>query len=246
MALRERTVLITGAAQSLGRAIALAFFKEDYNVILADIDYAKVGEVGNEINGLGGESLTVKCDVTKKEEIEDLILKSLARYKRIDVLVNNAEIRNLKPFADITITDWENMLNVNLRGTLIMSQATSKEMNEGSKIIHISSIASMVAFNGTAHYAASKGGLESMMRVMAFELAEKKITVNAVVSGILDTAEFDNTLKMEAQNNMVNTSPESRMGTPEDIAGAVIFLASNKANYITGQTLVVDGGYTLR
>jgi NAD(P)-dependent dehydrogenase (short-subunit alcohol dehydrogenase family) len=246
MSLREKTVIVTGAGQSIGRAIAIAFSKENYNVVLSDIDYVKAGNVANEINGMGGESLAVKCDVTKKEETDDLVLKSLSRYKKIDALVYGTEISTPKPFMEISITDWEEMINLNLRGALLVSQATAKEMKGGGKIIFVSSIASSVAWNGMAHYSATKGGLESMMRVMALEFAPKKINVNAVLPGVVDAPEMDITIKNEAENNMITTSPDRRIGKPEDIAGAVVFLASEGANYINGQTITVDGGYTIR
>jgi len=246
MSIREKTVVVTGVGQSIGRAIAMAFAKENYNVVLGDPDYAKAGDVANAIASVGGESLATKCDVTKKEEADDFITKAITRYKKIDAVVIAGEITDPKPFMDITITDWEALMNINLRGALILSQSAVKEMKEGGKIIFLSSVASTIALNGMVHYSASKGGLEAMMRSMAIELASKKITVNAVVPGIIDTPEMNMVVKNEASDNMITTNPDKRIGKPDDITGAVVFLASDKANYITGQTIRVDGGYTIR
>jgi NAD(P)-dependent dehydrogenase (short-subunit alcohol dehydrogenase family) len=246
MVIKERTVIVTGAGSGVGRGIAFAFAKEDYNVVVSDPDYAKAGAVANEILGLGQECLAVKCDVVKKEDADDLLIKTISRYKKVDVLVNGVEIFPFLPFADISITDWELLMNTNLRGALLCSQAAVREMKEGGKIINISSIASSVGFKGLVHYSASKGGLEAMTRAMALELAIKKINVNAVAVGIIDLPDGNPSWMNEAGDNMITTAPERRLGKPEDIAETVVFLGSNKSNYITGQVIVVDGGYTLR
>jgi NAD(P)-dependent dehydrogenase (short-subunit alcohol dehydrogenase family) len=246
MTIREKTVIVTGVGQALPHAIAIAFAKENYNVVLGDFDYVKAGNIATEIGNTGGESLAVKCDVTKKEEVDDLIIKAITRYKKIDAVVYGGEVTTSKSFMDITITDWENLMNVNLRGALLVSQSAIKEMKEGGKIILMSSIAGTVAWSGMAHYSASKGGLDAMMRSMALELAPKRINVNSVVAGIIDTPETSSSVKNEASDILITTPPDRRIGKPEDIAGTVIFLASDKANYITGQTIVVDGGYTIR
>ncbi len=246
MSLQEKTVVVVGVEHSVGHAIALAFSKRNYNVVVTGSDYTVVENIANEIIGLGGEALAVKCDVTKKEEVDDMMIKATSRYKKINIVVNDAEVVESKPFLDITVTDWENLMNVNLRGALLISQAATREMKDGGKIIFISSIAGSIAWNEMAHYSASKGGLESMMRSMAFELAHKKITVNAVVEGVLDVPEISAENKNLATEKMISTDPERRIGKAEDIAGTVLFIASDAANYITGQTIVVDGGYTLR
>ncbi|MCK9352285.1 MAG: SDR family oxidoreductase [Candidatus Paceibacterota bacterium] len=246
MALREKTVIITGVGQALPRAIAIAFAKENYNVVLADPDYIKSGNVANDIAGTGGETLSVKCDVTKKEEVDDMITKAISRYKKIDVLVYGGEIATPKSFMNITITDWEGMMSVNLRGALLVSQSVLKEMKEKGKIVFLSSIASTVAWNEMSNYSASKGGLDAMMRAMAVELAPKNINVNSVVAGVIDTPETSMTVKNEASEKMDTVNPDRRIGKPEDVAGAAVFLASDKADFITGQSIVVDGGYTLR
>jgi len=246
MVIKEKTAIVTGVGTEVGKSIALALAKEGYNVVVSDPDYAKSGAVANEIIGLGQECLAVKCDVVKKEEMDDLIIKTISRYKKIDVLVNGTEIFPFNPFENISITDWELLMNTNLRGTLLTSQAAVKEMKDGGKIINISSIAASVGFSGLVAYSASKGGLEAMTRTMALELATKKISVNAVSVGILDLPGGNASWMNEAADKMVTTAPDKRLGKPEDVAGAVVFLASDKANYITGQVITVDGGYTLR
>ncbi|MFA5830793.1 MAG: SDR family NAD(P)-dependent oxidoreductase [Candidatus Paceibacterota bacterium] len=246
MVIKERTVIVTGVGSAVVRGIAHAFAKEGYNVVVSDPDYAKAGEVANEIIGLAEECLAVKCDVVKKEDTDELLIKTLTRYKKVDVLVNGTEIFPFNSFENISISDWELLMNTNLRGALLCSQAAVREMKEGGKIINISSVAAQMGWNGLVLYSASKGGMEAMTRAMAVELAMKKINVNAVAVGIMDIPGGNTAWMNEASEKMTTTAPERRLGKPEDVAEAVVFLASNKANYITGQVITVDGGYTIR
>ena len=141
-------------------------------------------------------------------------------------------------------SDWDRVIDVNLKSVFLCTQAAIKEMKEGGKIINISSIASLIGFEGLVHYCASKGGLNAMVRALALELAPRKINVNAVAPGGIDTPGAASS--EEAKKQTIAMVPLKKLGTPEDIANAVVFLASEKSNYITGQTIVVDGGWTLR
>jgi NAD(P)-dependent dehydrogenase (short-subunit alcohol dehydrogenase family) len=158
--------------------------------------------------------------------------------------VNNAGIYPFTPFLSLTEADFEKVINVNLKSVFLCSQAAAKVMKKGGKIVSISSIAAFVAFSGLSHYCAAKGGINSATRVMAVELAAKKINVNAVAPGVIATPGAAWSLK--DKKRFLPLIPWARMGEPEDIANAVVFLASEKADYITGQTLIVDGGWTLR
>ncbi|MDP3052426.1 MAG: SDR family NAD(P)-dependent oxidoreductase, partial [bacterium] len=174
----------------------------------------------------------------------NLIKKAVEKFGKLDILVNNAGIFPFTPFLKMTEADWDKVLNVNLKSVFMCSQAAAEIMKDGGKIISISSIAAFVGFEGLTHYCASKGGVSAFTRALALELASKKINVNAIAPGAIDTpgaASND-----EAKKQTIVVIPWQRMGLPEDIANAVVFLASDRADYITGQTIVVDGGYTLR
>jgi NAD(P)-dependent dehydrogenase (short-subunit alcohol dehydrogenase family) len=236
----KKVVIVTGAGQGIGLGIAKMFAQDGYNVVVSDMNEETAKKAAADL----GQELAIKCDVSKKEEVEAMFAAVIAKYGKLDVLVNNAGIYPFKPFMELTEADWDKTMNVNLKSVFLCSQAAAKVMKEGGKIVSISSIAAFVSFEGLTHYCATKGGINALTRTMALELAKKKINVNAVAPGAIQTpgaAGSEETMKQ-----MLAIIPAGRMGQPEDIAGAVAFLASDRADYITGQTLIVDGGYVLR
>ena len=246
MFLKNKTAIVTGARRGIGKGIALALAREKCNVVVSDIVQEDSEKVAEEIGVLGVKSLAVKCDVSKKKEVENLFNKTIKEFGSVDILVNNAGIFPFVPFLAMKEEDWDKVLDVNLKSVFLCSQEAAKVMKEGGKIINISSIASFVGFEGLVHYCASKGGVNSMIRALALELAPKLITVNAIAPGAIDTPGASETSNEEVKKQTVSMIPLKRIGLPKDIAGAVVFLASDKANYITGQTIIVDGGWTLR
>ncbi len=246
MMLTNKVAIVTGAAKGIGRGIALTLAKEGAKVIVSDIDQSGCQEVVREIEKLGGEAMAVKCDVSIKAEIDELILAAINKFNQLDILANNAGIFPFISFEQMTEENWDKVIDVNLKSVFLTSQAAVKVMKPGSKIVNISSIAAYVGFGSLVHYCASKGGLNSMTRALALELAAKKINVNNVAPGAIETPGATGAQTEEMKQGTIATIPVGRMGLPEDIANAVVFLASDKADYITGQTLVVDGGYILR
>ena len=246
MELKDKVAIVTGAGRGIGEGIAIALAKEGANVIVSDIDLESCGEVVKKIETLGGKGLAVKCDVSNKTEVDAMIQTVIDKFSKLDVLVNNAGIFPFKPFLEMTEEEWNKVLDINLKSVFLCSQSGAKVMNEGSKIVNISSIAAFVGFSGLTHYCASKGGINGMIRALALELASKKICVNAVAPGSIDTPGASGVSTEEIKKQTLAMIPLSRVGKPEDIANAVVFLASNKADYITGQVLIVDGGWTLR
>ncbi len=245
MLLQNKIALVTGASKGIGRGIAILLAKEGCNVVISDIDYVELKNVEKEITSLGVKVLAVKCDVSQKEQVDEMIKKTKEAFGRLDILVNNAGIYPFKPFVEITENDWDKVMSVNLKSVFLCSQKALEIISNGGRIINISSIASFVGFNGLTHYCASKGALNSMVRALALEVADRKITVNAVAPGAIETpgaSGGDENMKKQT----IAMIPLSRTGQPEDIAGAVVFLASDLSNYITGQTIIVDGGWTLR
>lgn len=241
MMLNNKIAIVTGSAMGIGKGIADILINEGAKVVFSDIngDNSLVAEYGD-------KAIFVKCDVAKVEEVDNLIKQTVKHFGQLDILVNNAGIYPFKSFLEMTEAEWDKVMSVNLKSVFLTSQAAAKVMPNGGKIIDISSIASVVGFSGLVHYCASKGGVNAMIRALALELADKNITVNAVAPGGITTPGSSQGMTDEAIKQSIAMIPLGRMGEPKDIAGAVAFLASDKASYITGQTIIVDGGWTLR
>jgi len=246
MILKDKVAIVTGARQGIGKGIVLALAQEGYHVVVSDIDQADCQKVVAEIEAIGVKGLAIKCDVSKKIEVDNLIAETVKEFGSLDILVNNAGIYPFKPFDEITEEDWDKVMDINLKSIFLSSQAASKVMKEGGRIINISSIAAFVGFNGLVHYCASKGGINGMIRALALELAGRKITVNAIAPGGITTPGLSQGLTDEAKKQFISVIPLGYMGTPDDIANGVVFLASDKSSYITGQAIIIDGGWTLR
>ena len=246
MELQNKVAIVTGAKQGIGRGIALAFAKEGCNVVISDLDQASCEVVAKEVAALGVKAVAIACDVSKKDAVDSLISQTVKEFGKLDVLVNNAGIYPFKPFMDMQEADWDKVIAVNLKSVFLTSQAAAKVMTEGGKIVDISSIASLVGFEGLVHYCASKGGMNGMIRALAIELAHKKINVNAVAPGAIETPGASGGMTDDMKKGTIATIPWNRMGTPDDIAQATVFLASDRSDYITGQVIVVDGGWTLK
>jgi len=246
MLLENKTAIVTGAGRGIGRGIALALARQKCNVVVSDIDQSNCDKVVKELKQLGVKALTVKCDVSDKSEVENLFEQTIKEFGKLDILVNNAGIFPFVFFAEMKESDWDKVIDINLKSVFLCSQSAAKIMRDGGRIIDISSIASVVGFEGLVHYCASKGGVNSLVRALALELAPKKITVNAVAPGAIETPGASRSTNEESIRQTIAAIPLGRMGQPEDIASAVVFLASPDAGYITGQTIVVDGGWTLR
>jgi len=251
MPLENKVAIVTGAAKGIGRGIAEALAKEKCNVIVSDIDQKGCEEVVAELKKMEIKAIAAKCDVSKQSDVEEMFKQVKKEFGRLDILVNNAGIFPFVPFVEMKEEEWDKVLNVNLKSIFLCSKEAIKIMPEGGRIINISSIASFVGFAGLVHYCASKGGINAMIRALALELAPRKITVNAVAPGAIDTPgasqpDQPRTAAEETRKQTIAAIPLARMGEPKDIADAVVFLASDKSSYITGQTIIVDGGWTLR
>jgi 3-oxoacyl-[acyl-carrier protein] reductase len=241
----NKIAIVTGAGRGIGRGIAVALAQDGCNVVVADLNKTDAEAVAKELQSIGVESIGVECDVSNAAAVEALFKQTINKFGKLDVLVNNAGIYPFVPFAKMTEKDWDKVIAVNLKSVFLCSHEAAKVLSLGGRIVSVSSVASIIGFEGLAHYCASKGGINGFTRALALELAPKKITVNAVAPGAINTPGASGG-SIEETKQTVALIPLSRMGEPSDIANAVSFLVSDKANYITGQVIVVDGGWTLR
>jgi 3-oxoacyl-[acyl-carrier protein] reductase len=245
--IRDRVAIITGASAGIGRGIARVFAREGARVVAANRN-AEAGErVVREIVAAGGDALFVPADISRKADNERVAAAALERYGRIDILIHNAGIYWEVLLDDMTEEDWDRVHNLNLKGTLFAAQAVLPAMKrqQYGRILVTSSITGpRTGMPGFAHYGATKGGVNGFIRNAAVELAQYGITVNGVEPGNILTEGLAG-LGEEYLATMTRAIPMGKLGDPEDIAHAMWFLASDEAGWITGQTLVVDGGQTL-
>jgi len=247
--LSNKVAMVTGARRGMGRAHALALAGQGARVVITDIDLAACESVASEVRTAGGEAACFKLDVSNKADVNKVFDQVMAKYGRLDILVNNAGIYQPKPFLEMTEEEWDRTVDINLKGEFLCAQRAAKEMlkNKWGRIINIASIASGgvgVGIAGGAHYTSSKGGIIGMSETLAVELAPLGITVNVIGPGAIDTPMVGAAnLPKEAMDAMLAGVPMKRMGKPEEVSAAVVFLASDEASYITGATLYVDGGW---
>lgn len=249
--LKNKIVLVTGGRRGMGRAHALALAVQGAKVAVTDVDEGECLGVIEEIKSAGGEAICLKMDVSNKVEVDSVFDEVVKQFGRLDILVNNAGIYSPKDALELTEEDWDKMLNINLKGQFLCAQRAAKEMakNKWGRIINISSIASGgvgIGFQGATHYAASKGGVIAMSESLAVEFAPLGITVNVIAPGAIDTPmvhEPGKDLSKEIMEEISRRVPLKRIGRPEEVSAAVVFLASEEASYVTGATLYVDGGW---
>lgn len=247
--LKNKVAIITGARRGMGRTHALILAKAGAKVVVSDISLEDCERVVKEING---DAIAVKCDISKKKEVDDLIKKTIKEFGKIDILVNNAGIFPFKPFLEIEEEDFEKVIDVNLKGYFLCTQAAVKEIQKNQpdekgqrgSIINIASVAALMGFSGLTHYCASKGGIVAMSKALALELAPLGIRINNIDPGAIDTPGASVAEMTEEQKKaMVSLIPMKRQGVDEEISNVVLFLASDASSYMTGSTIVVDGGW---
>ena len=242
--LKDKVAIVTGGAGGIGRAICLLFALEGATVAVNYLHgETRAHDLIKEIQDQGGRGLLFKADVTRSEEVDSVVDELYGNCGRIDVLVNSAGIIRDQLIFQMEPSEWREVLDVNLTGLFNCTRAVAKYMmlQRSGKIINVSSIAGQKGGKGHCNYAASKGGVDAFTRSLAIELAPKGITVNAVAPGVIDT-DMSETLLRRAQKEVLAQIPLKRLGTPEDVARTVLFLASDDADYITGEVIRVAGG----
>jgi 3-oxoacyl-[acyl-carrier protein] reductase len=243
MTLEGRVALITGASQGIGRACALAFAREGIAVAAAARNQQKLDELVVEITAAGGKAAAFVIDVADEEQIKSGIKAAIAQFGKIDILVNNAGITRDQLVMRMKRADWDTVLNTNLTSAYLCIQQVIGPMlkQRWGRIINITSVFGQTGQAGQANYAASKAGLIGLTMAMAREVASRNITCNAVAPGFIETS-MTSVLSDEFKQSAVKNIPLGRVGSPEDVVGAVRFLASEDASYITGHVLNVNGG----
>lgn len=246
---KNKVAIITGARRGMGRTHALTLAKAGARVVVSDISLEDCEKVVKEIQDADGEVLALKCDVSKKEEVEEMVKKTVKKWGKIDILVNNAGICQFKPFLELTEEEWDKTIDINLKGYFLCAQTVAKEMakQKSGVIINISSVAmgqQGIGMSDIVHYCASKGGIVGMTEALAVELAPYNIRVNAISPGMIETPMI-NTMKEDPKTleAMLARVPMHRVGKPEEVSNLVLFLASDESSYMTGSTVVVDGGW---
>lgn len=243
----KKTVFITGASRGIGRAAALCFAKNDYNVAICyNKNETAANEVLAEITSFGGSAAIFKADVSSMSEICMATQNARKAFGSIDVLINNAGIAQQKVFSDITESDWDNMFDVNVKGMFNTCKCTLDDMidKKAGKIINISSIWGISGASCEVHYSAAKAAVIGFTKALAKELAPSGICVNCVAPGVIKTdmlSSFDES----TLSSLAEETPLGRLGTPEDIANVLLFLASDKADFITGQVISPNGGFVI-
>lgn len=242
-----KTVLITGASKGIGADTALLFAEKGYNVV---INYNKsekeAKQIQQKVENFGVRSLLVKADISNQEEVEKMVNLTISTFGKIDVLVNNAGVDEIKPFIDLELSDYNKIVDTNLKGLFLVTNAVSKSMisNRYGKIINVSSVWGLVGSSCEVLYSMTKAGIIGFTKALAKELGLSNINVNCVAPGFIET-EMNKDLSQEDVQQIIDETPLNRTGTPRDVANTIYFLASDEASFITGHTLNVSGGWII-
>ena len=249
MRLKDKVALITGASSGIGKGIAERFAKEGAHVA---VNYLPRGTIQKDAEAvvatLGTPGMAVGADVSQRAEVERMIAEVVARFGRLDIVVNNAGIEIKKPFLEVSDDEWNKVIAVNLYGSFVVAQSGARQMvkqGQGGKLIFVSSVHEDIPFPEFTAYCASKGGIRMMMRNLAMELAPHGINCNNIAPGAIATPINQSVLDdPQASKNAISEIPWGRFGTPAEVASVAVFLASGDSEYVTGSTYYVDGGLT--
>jgi 3-oxoacyl-[acyl-carrier protein] reductase len=243
MKLKDKVAFITGGARGIGKEIALAFAREGCDLAICDVNEAALADAQKEVESLGRTALTGVVDVTKQDQVDSFVQKTLDKFKKIDILINNAGITRDGLLVRMSESDWDAVLSVNLKGAFNCTKAVSKVMmkQRDGRIVNMASIIGVMGNAGQVNYAASKGGLIAFTKSVAKELASRNVRANAIAPGFIET-DMTAKLSTELKEQMLKLIPLGKFGTAGDVASLAVFLSSDDSAYITGQVVQIDGG----
>ena len=247
--LKERVAIVTGGGSGIGRAIAKVFAIEGAKVVVADCNEKTAEETVEMIESSGGQAITSKTDVSQADQVQSMVKLAVDTFGGLDILVNNAGVALMADLANTTDEIWQKTIDVDLKGVFLGIKSAAPEMKKQGKgkIINTASIAGLVGFQGITAYCAAKGGVVNLTREAALDLAADKINVNAIAPGVIKTNMTVDILKDEKMTaGMLSQTPLGRFGEPEDIAYLALYLASDESDFMTGQTIAIDGGWTIK
>ncbi len=241
-----RVAIVTGSGRGIGRAIALKLAQHGASIVVNDLAPSSAEEVVEEIKAAGGKGIACGGDVSQTQDVSRLVQTTVSTYGRVDILVNNAGITRDGLLVEMSDSDWDQVLNINLKGAFLCTKGVLWHMlrQRWGRIINITSVVALVGNAGQANYASAKAGLVALTKTTAREVASRGITANAIAPGFIDT-EMTRKLSQSLRQEIVKQLPIGYFGLPEDVAQAVAFFASEEARYITGQVLNVDGGMVM-
>lgn len=242
MGFSNKTVIVTGASNGIGRGVAMGYAQSGASVVLADRDEQEGLRYAKELKASGHEAMFVKTDVRTEADILHLMDVTLKTYKTIDILINNAGKALFKPVYELSLEEWDDMMNTNLRSVFLCSREAAKAMREnetGGAIINLASTRAIMSEPDSESYAATKGGIVSLTHALAASLSNEKITVNSISPGWIETGDYGALRQKDHQQHFSN-----RVGKPEDIARACLYLTAAENDFVTGVNLIVDGGMT--
>ena len=247
--LSGKVALVTGGSKGIGYGMAHALAQTGADIIIVSRNLAEGEKAAQDMRDLGRKAVAISCDVTSATAVDAMVKKSVEVFGKIDILVNNAGMNIRKQVVDIAEEDWDKVLNTNLKGVFLVAQRVGKEMikQQGGKIINIASVMGAVGMPMLGSYCASKGGIVQLTKVMALEWAQYNINVNCLAPAYIRTPMTEGWLTDQARLQVIlGSTPLNRIGTLEEVAGPTVFLASDWSNYMTGHTLLVDGGWAAK
>jgi meso-butanediol dehydrogenase/(S,S)-butanediol dehydrogenase/diacetyl reductase len=243
----NKCALVTGGGSGIGRAVCLAFAREGAHVGVADVSLEGAETTSQEIRKSGSKTVALRVDVTDPASVQAMVNQTVAALGRIDLLVNSAGVREIVPFLQLPFAEWQRVIATNLTGTFLCSQAVAQYLvaqGRGGKIVNLASVAGLTAVPNRAAYVSSKHAVVGLTKGMALELADKNIQVNAVAPGVVRTSMTESYFdKPEVVEGLKRAHPAGRWALPEEIANLILFLASSEADFVTGATFPIDGGF---
>jgi len=243
----NKGVLVTGGGSGIGQAVCLAFAREGADVAVVDVSLEGAEATAQETREIGRKAVALQVDVSNPAAVQEMVNQATAALGEVDILVNSAGVREIIPFLQLPFAEWQRVISINLTGTFLCSQAIAQYLvaqGRGGKIVNLASVAGLMAVPNRAAYVSSKHAVVGLTKEMALELADKNIQVNAVAPGVVRTSMTESYFdKPDILASLRKAHPAGRWAQPEEIAGLILFLASSEANFITGETFPIDGGF---